>query len=233
MDYTVKLISNEDARTIIVNNHYSHSWTSCKYALSLIKKQSIVGVATYGFPVGRNAALSVSPLVDEGEVLELTRLWVSDSEGKNTESWFLGQTFRWLKQNDNKVKVLLSYSDPNAGHVGIIYQATNWLYQGRNSDDRWYRINKELLHPRTVYSRFGTRAVDELNKMESIKTVEIVEVERKYRYLYILAGKRERKRIIDSLYRKPLRYEKTTHAGGFYIRSSEDSSSASQRFFDM
>jgi hypothetical protein len=171
--------------------------------------------------IGRNAALSISPLVNENDVLELTRLWVSDSEGKNTESWFLGRTFKWLKQNATEIKILLSYSDPNAGHVGIIYQATNWLYQGRNSDDKWYRINNELLHPRTVFSKYGTRAIDDLNKMDKVKSVKIVEVEKKYRYLYILTGKRERKRIIDSLYRKPLSYDKTIYESGIYDKTNK------------
>ena len=221
MDYIIREITKEEARPIIVNNHYSHTWSSCKYALGLYKNNLIVGVVVYGYPIGRNAALSISPIIKEKEVLELTRLWISDSEGKNTESWLLGQSFKWLKQHASDIKVLISYSDPNAGHVGIIYQATNWLYQGRNSDSRWYLINNELLHPRTVYSRFGTRAIEELKVMDKIKNVEIVEVERKYRYIYILTGKRERRRIIDSLYRKPLSYEKTEHEAGVYNTESQ------------
>jgi len=220
MDYIVKKIDNNKAKQIIVNNHYSHSWTACKHALGLFKSDLLVGVAVYGIPVGRNAIISISPDIGEGQVLELTRLWIADSEGKNTESWFLGQTFRWLKQNDKNIKVLLSYSDPNAGHVGTIYQATNWLYQGRNTDDRWYLINGELLHPRTVYSRFGTRALEELKNMDAVKSVEIVEVERRYRYLYILTGKKERQRIIKSLYRPPLPYDKTQYESGVYEKES-------------
>ena len=221
MDYIIREITKEEARPIIVNNHYSHTWSSCKYALGLYKNNLIVGVVVYGYPIGRNAALSISPIIKEKEVLELTRLWISDSEGKNTESWLLGQSFKWLKQHASDIKVLISYSDPNAGHVGIIYQATNWLYQGRNSDSKWYLINNELLHPRTVYSRFGTRAIEELKVIGKIKNVEIVEVERKYRYIYILTGKRERRRIIDSLYRKPLSYEKTEHEAGVYNTESQ------------
>lgn len=221
MDYIVKSINKKIAKQLIVANHYSGSWTACKHAIGMYKEKSIVGVAVYGTPIGRHASISISPLIKEGQVLELTRLWVNDTEGKNTESWFLGQTFRWLKQNDKDTKVLLSYSDPNAGHVGIIYQATNWIYQGRNTDDRWYLINGELLHPRTVYSRFGTRALDELKNMDVVKNVEIVEVERKYRYLYILTGKKERKKIIDSLYRPPLPYDKTEYESGIYNKESK------------
>jgi len=219
MDYIVKKIDNKKASQIIKLNHYSHTWSSCKYALGLYRDGLILGVAAYGWPVGRNAALSISPRVNEKEVMELTRLWVSDSEGKNTESWFLGKTFTWFKQHDRTVKVLISYSDPNAGHAGIIYQATNWIYQGRNSDNKWYLINGELVHPRTVHTKYGTRAMDELKKLDSIASVDFVEVETKHRYIYVLAGKKERTKIIDSLYRPPLKYDRTSYFAGLYNKS--------------
>ena len=84
-----------------------------------------MGVAVYGFPVGRQVVKSISPILENENVLELTRLWVAESEGKNTESYFLGRTFSWLKNNAPNVWILISYSDPMVEHVGIIYQATN------------------------------------------------------------------------------------------------------------
>ena len=204
----VKEINTRIAKQLIILHHYSHAWTfgSCVHALGLFRNGIVVGVAVYGWPVGRNVSQSISPEINDGEVLELTRLWVNDSEGKNTESWFLGQTFKWMKEHDKKIKVLISYSDPNAGHVGTIYQATNWLYQGRGTDDHWYKIGKEIIHPRTVHKRYGTRAIDKLK--EIVPEVELVEVETKYRYIYILTDKKERKKIVKSLYHKILPYEK-------------------------
>ncbi|RAL70115.1 hypothetical protein C1G86_1440 [Dehalococcoides mccartyi] len=40
--------------------------------------------------------------------------------------------FRYLKRHTD-LKFLVSYSDPSAGHLGIIYQATGWLYTGLSS----------------------------------------------------------------------------------------------------
>ena len=129
---------------MIVKNHYSHKWTSCRYALGIFyetdnehsffdeKDEKLAGVAIYGYPVGRSAPKSISHELKEEEVLELTRLFIFDDYGKNTESVVLSKTFNWLKEKASEIKVLVSYSDPEQGHLGIIYQATNWIYQGNN-----------------------------------------------------------------------------------------------------
>lgn len=94
---------------------------------------------------------------------------MSDSAEYNTESYFLGQTFKWLRNNDKDVWVLIAYSDPMYGHVGYIYQATNWLYQGNNTmlvKGYLHYINGEWLHPRTCVARYGTIKSHELLKID-------------------------------------------------------------------
>ena len=166
--YVVKEIDKKQAKQIITEYHYSHTWTSCQHAFGLLKDGLTLGVAVYGWPVGRLAAQSISSEVDTKQVLELTRLWVSDSEGKNIESWFLGRTFEWLKKHDSNIKVLMSYTDPTFGHIGTIYQATNWLYQGtsiRTADYFMYKIGEECYHPRTVFSKYKSNDLKVLRKL--------------------------------------------------------------------
>ena len=139
---SIRLITKSVAKDIIVNNHYSGLWTKVSYAIGLFTsdveehpffdnvEDKLIGVACYGDPIGRSAGQSISPLLERTEVLELTRLFVFDDYGSNIESWFLGQTFNWLKENVPHIKGLISYSDPKEGHCGTIYQATNWLYTG-------------------------------------------------------------------------------------------------------
>jgi hypothetical protein len=123
----VEIIDKKIAREVIVKNHYSHKFSACRYAFGLFGNDyDLIGVATYGYPVGRLVVKSICSFLQKDEILELTRLWVDDICAKNTESWFIGQTFKWLR-NNTKIKVLISYSDPMFGHVGYIYQATNWL----------------------------------------------------------------------------------------------------------
>jgi len=207
--YTVGKIDRKMAKQLVVEYHYSHSWTSCKHSLGLLKDNLVVGVAVYGSPVGRLAAQSISSDVNENEVLELTRLWIADTEGKNIESWFLGQTFEWLKRKDKKIKVLMSYVDPTVGHIGTIYQATNWLYQGsdiRTADYFMYKIGDECYHPRTVFSKYNTNDWKVLQKM--IPGIEMISMEKKHRYIYILADKREKRKILETLKHPTKQYAK-------------------------
>jgi len=198
--YDVQKIDKKQAKQIIVEHHYSHTWSSCQYAIGLLKDKMTIGVAVYGFPVGRLAAQSISPEVANNEVLELTRLWIADSEGKNAESWFLGQTFTWLKQHANQIKVLLSYVDPSFGHIGTIYKASNWLYQGsdiRTADYFMYKVGDECYHPRTMFSKYKSNDMKVLKEL--IPGVEIISMEKKHRYIYILADRRTKKKILQTL----------------------------------
>ena len=208
-DYSIEIINQRIAKGLIIKNHYSHKWTSCRYAFGLILNNKIVGVCVYGYPVGRLTAQSISKIVEPGSILELTRLWVNDSEGKNTESFFIGQSFKWLRRFDKSIRVLISYSDPMQNHVGYIYQATNWLYQGNKTrlvDGYYHIVNGETLHPRTCFSKYGTNKPNELLKIDP--NYERFELERKHRYIYIL-DKKNKKEILNTLKHPILSYPKS------------------------
>lgn len=71
-----------------------------------------------------------------GRTWELSRLYLLDHIPKNAETWLIGRSVRYIKRHHPEVKYLLSYADPSVGHRGIIYQAANWLSDGRTDDDR-------------------------------------------------------------------------------------------------
>ena len=96
---SVREISKSIAKDMIERNHYSHKWTSCRYALGIFYQEKsdnaffagvnekLIGCLVYGHPVGREAISSISDLVGTDNVLELTRLWIADNYGKNIESY--------------------------------------------------------------------------------------------------------------------------------------------------
>jgi hypothetical protein len=214
-DYKIELIDKKIAKELIIKNHYSQSWTSCRYALGLFYEDELVGVAIYGFPVGRQVVKSISPILENENVLELTRLWIAESEGKNTESYFLGRTFSWLKNNATKVWILISYSDPMVDHVGIIYQATNWLYQGNNikKGKSWMiKIHGDWYHPRTVIANWGSTKDEVIKNVDANFEKKIMP--KKHRYLYILK-KNKRKDILNSLKHPRVPYVKDNSTCGW------------------
>ena len=218
---SVRPISKSVAKDIIVKNHYSGIWTKVSYCLGLYVEDDshsffsstdkLIGVATYGDPIGRHSGQSISELLDRKEVLELTRLFVFDGYGCNVESWFVGQTFRWLRKHARHIIGLISYSDPKAGHLGTVYQSTNWIYQGNRirPNDSWlfkFEENGEWQHGRTIFPYYGTNNPTKIQKVIG-KTFWIKKEPRKHRYIYILY-KSKKNRILKSLKYTSLQYPK-------------------------
>lgn len=224
---SIRPISKSIAKEIIIQNHYSHLWTKVSYAIGLFIKESdnshpffsgvnekLIGVACYGDPIGRLTGQSISPLLDRTEVLELVRLFVYDGYGSNIESWFISQTFRWLKLNAPKIKALISYSDPKEGHNGTVYQATNWMYQGNSiryndswsfkfsEDDRW-------MHGKTIFPYYKTNNPKKIQRLVN-SPFWIKKEPRKHRYIYILVNGTDKKNIIKTLKYPILEYPKNT-----------------------
>ena len=113
---SIRAINKSVAKDIIINNHYSGLWTKVSYAIGLFTsdvdehpffsgvEDKLIGVACYGDPIGRLSGQSISEDLDRTEVLELVRLFVFDGYGSNIESWFLGKTFDWLRENAPQIK---------------------------------------------------------------------------------------------------------------------------------
>jgi hypothetical protein len=218
----IRQINASTAKELIVKNHYSHSWTMCSVALGVFIKDKIkgssffenddeqlIGVIVYGTPVGRKAAESISPQLKHNQVLELVRLWIKDiPNAKNIESYCIGQSFDWLRKNIPNVKALISYADNEAGHTGIIYQSTNWIYQGNSQLKLMPNYSVSLtsteeggykwIHSRTVFSRYKTTNTEALKKLIG-KDFYVKKESTKHRYIYILSKGKERKRLIKSL----------------------------------
>jgi hypothetical protein len=220
----VRQVNKNIAKDIIVNNHYSGIWTKVSYAIGLFHvsndehkffggvNEKLIGVACYGDPVGRHSGASISELLDRTEVLELTRLFVFDGYGSNIESWFVGKSFEWLRKNALHIKALVSYSDPKAGHLGTVYQATNWIYQGNRirPNDSWsfkWSEDDEWHHSRTSFVKYGTNDPKAIQTMVSMP-FWIKKEPRKHRYVYILLNGRERKKLLKSLKYPSLPYPK-------------------------
>jgi hypothetical protein len=79
--------------------------------------------------VGEKYAQFKNPESRAKDVYELNRLWLDDSLPRNSESRFIGWCLRELRRKQPRV-ILVSYADSKEGHVGYVYQSTNWVYTG-------------------------------------------------------------------------------------------------------
>ena len=207
---------------IITNKHYAKTWTASQHIYAIYwdtqeehsffedTKIKLIGVVLYGNQVGSRVVKSISDELENGDVLELKRLWVEDGYGKNIESYIISQTLKMLKKDNPDAKVVISYADPGVNHKGIIYRATNWLYQGSEigiGDSYMYQYpNSDVwLSDRAMSSRIGTNGLRGVLKI--IPDMKYKRKLRKYRYLYFLCSKKLKKHLIKNLKHPLLDYE--------------------------
>ena len=116
------------AKEIIVGNHYLHSLPGgTQMAFGMFLGHRLLGALTLG--VGPFNAHRLVEGATPSDCLTLSRIWLDDILPSNSASRVLGFVVRSLRKHTN-LKFLLTYADPAQGHVGGIYQGTNWLYTG-------------------------------------------------------------------------------------------------------
>lgn len=134
-EFIVKPCQRNDITTFVEKWHYSKSINGVMsdYCFGLYRDDELIGAMIYGSLGMANAWKKYAKSPEE--VLELRRLCCIDDTPKNTESYFIGKTLRWLKQNTEVLKII-SYADCNQGHEGIIYKASNFKFEGKTSAGR-------------------------------------------------------------------------------------------------
>jgi len=149
----IKKINPVDCKEWLLTKHYAKRMTPINKAFGLVINNSIVGVCTFAIPASR-FEFSLQPY-------ELNRLVVNENLGKNILSQFVGMCLREFGES----AIIVSYADENYGHHGYIYQATNWIYTGRSSAEKRMFVNGQELHRRTLYDKYGTSSIPELEKL--------------------------------------------------------------------
>ena len=119
----------------------------------------------YAMPSMPATAAKYNP-INPSRCMELRRLVCIDDTPKNTESYFIGKTLRWLKQNTD-IEVIVSFADQHYGHSGTIYKASNFEYLGETGSARVLMVDGREMHTRSLnqtlrpYGRELKRRYDE------------------------------------------------------------------------
>jgi hypothetical protein len=190
------------AMEIVVANHYLHRKAPCSIAFGLFDKDTHLcyGVVTYGVSASSTLLKGICGEEQASNVYELTRLWVDDSVPKNGESFLIGNT---IKQLDKEI--IVSYADSSQEHLGIVYQATNFIYTGLSSKFKDPKI-KGLEHQHHATYANGLTNQEVIAKFGDL--VYWVDRPRKHRYVYFNATKKKKKELLSLLRYKVLPYPK-------------------------
>ena len=109
----------------------------------------------------------------------------------------VGRSLRLLP----KPSVVVSYADCAQGHVGYIYQATNFIYTGLSAKRTDWKIKgREHLHGATVADESrGQENRAEWMRAKYGDDFYLAERSRKHRYVYPVGSRAQKSKIIAAL----------------------------------
>lgn len=203
--YTVESIPRKTALDVVVREHYLHRKAPCSHAFGLFLHDDLFGVVTYGTPSSAPLRRGLAGDEHRFNVLELTRLWVDDSVPRNGESFLIGHTLPLLDK-----EYVVSYAEIDQGHVGIVYQATNWIYTGLSAKRTNWTIEGVSKHCQTIADKFTAAEI----RAQYGDKFSLVNRPRKHRYVFIRAKGRRRRELLAALRYPILPYPKKVAQNG-------------------
>ena len=198
-DYSVIGIKKEETHEWLLHKHYARRMPPISFAFGLYKDKVLVGVMTYGKPPSSPLCDGVCGKENSRLVYELNRVCLHDNLERNVASYFMAKTFALLP----KPLILVSYSDTSVGHIGYIYQATNWIYTGLSDKRTEWREKGSNQHSKTICEKYTLQ-----HRVDNPDIFEVVDRPRKHRYIFFLGNKRDRASMKKALNYSVMPYPK-------------------------
>lgn len=190
----VQPIAFQDALPWLLRKHYARRTAPVSFAFGAYQDGVLLGVVTYGTPVSSSLRIGICGEEWASKVLELNRLCCESR--KNLASILVGRSLRLLP----KPSVVVSYADTAVGHIGYMYQATNFLYTGLSAKRTDWKVDGLDLHGATIADK--TRGME--NRAKAIREMygdafSLAPRSRKHRYVYPVGTARQRAQILAAL----------------------------------
>ncbi len=195
MTITVLPITYQDALPWLLHKHYARRSAPVTYAFGAYRDGVMLGIVTYGTPVAGTLRTGVCGEAWADKVLELNRLCCEPE--KNLASLLVGRSLRLLP----KPTVVVSYADTGMGHVGYVYQATNFLYTGLSAKRTdWKLKGREHLHGASI-ADLSRGQKDRAKYMRETYGDDfyLQERSRKHRYVFFVGDKWQVKTMREAL----------------------------------
>lgn len=154
----VKPISLQDAKRVVIAKHYMKTFpmgSALHFGIFDSETMRIAGVAVFGYSSSTDAkVLGLVKELKKNEYIEMQRLWISDDFGHNAESYVLGLIMSELKAK-TEIKVVFTHAGGCKHDCGIVYQASSWIYFGKEPCNDFYLTAKGEYKNIVAAMRFG------------------------------------------------------------------------------
>ena len=175
--------SHEAAKHAVLRWHYSRQMPAAKLVrIGVWENGRFVGVILYGSGANRHLARPFG--LQPTEACELVRVALAPNRCYPT-SRCLAISLKMLRRQSPGLRLIVSYADTKEGHLGTIYQATNWIYLG-GSTQPYLKVRGKIEHPRSLYDRYG-RGGQQIAWLRANvdPNAQRVEMKPKLKYVYV------------------------------------------------
>jgi hypothetical protein len=94
--------------------------------------------------------------VEADEVAVLSRMFAFDWAPRNTISRLLAQATKLLHYQQPRIRMLLTYVNPNLGFTATSYRASNWIRFGQECGTRYAYLDQDYVTDRELIRQFGS-----------------------------------------------------------------------------
>jgi len=191
-----------DASEFLTHYHYLKGRGNFGRRFGLYTEQYghnvLIGVLTFG---QASRQLVTSAFTAPVTVFELNRLAIRPTDmPKNLASFFVARTLRILRQEGLSCAIV-SFADTAQSHVGTVYQAANFIYNGLSqSNGLEYWIGNQWVQERAFYNMGITKPRELELRTRALSA--------KHRYWYFLGSHKQRAWFHANLRVRPVAYPK-------------------------
>lgn len=148
---TLKRATPEAVRYACLKYHYAKSVPAFQWAFNVYEDNEWCGCIIYS--TGANNHIACPFGLVQGEVIELVRVALNGKQHHTSEC--VAASLKELHRVAPQIKIVVSYSDLDQGHMGVIYQATNWIYIGMGAPIHSFIIHGKKTHFKSIHSKYG------------------------------------------------------------------------------
>lgn len=189
--------SHDAAKFAVEHWHYSHRMPKSKLAkIGVWENSKFIGTVIFG--VGATAELVKRFGLTPQEGCELVRIALTKHQ--TPVSRIIAIALKMVTREFPALRLVVSFADPEQGHVGRIYQASGWYYTGRSQSSEEYIVNGKRWHGRAFRASKPCSLTTKQAASRMDPNFQVVKGSSKYRYLMPLDADMRRK--IEP-YRKP------------------------------
>jgi hypothetical protein len=197
-DIEVREVERSVCDDLVLNVHYAGRYPSVSRSFAAYEDGDLLGCVTYGSPFSSTLRKGIAGAEFADKVIELNRLALYENQ-HNLASILVGHSLRVLRQDGDRIVV--SFADTSQGHVGVVYQATNFMYCGLSAKRTdWTIRGQEHLHGQTVSDMFrGQKGRASLLRERYGDDFYLKPRPRKHRYIRLLGSKTFKRKVMRNL----------------------------------